>query len=165
MSCFSRSSNNSFLRRGATSHSSLRHKTHSSSQINLWCPSQQRLPLSSPSTPVKSSDYSMPRCRSENLMGDTTTKRLSPSKPILMGSAERLEAADNGPRKSPSPSRHVSWSAATSTIRATYRFSHGRPSTAPPPRVTGGSVSAYHSPSSPIHHRAQTQATARAVIP
>ena len=146
-----RSSNNSFLRRGATSHSSLRKHSQSSSQINLWCPTHQRLPMSSPSTPVKSSpDYTMPRCRSENLMEDST-KRLSPSKPILIGSAERLDPSDNL-RKSPSPSRHVSWSAATSTIRATYRLSHGRPSTAPPPLAT---------PSSPIHHRAQP----RTVIP
>ena len=154
-----RSSNNSFLRRGASSNSSLRKH---SSQINLWCPSlQQKLPLiqshhalSNPGTPImKSPNYSMPRCRSENLMGgeNSTKQKLSPSsKPILMtSSAERLTIpteATTDLRKPSNNTRHVSWGAAASTIRATYRFSHGRPRT--PPAL---------SPSSPVLHRQQSR--------
>jgi len=154
-----RSSNNSFLRRGASSNSSLRKH---SSQINLWCPSlQQKLPLiqshhalSNPGTPImKSPNYSMPRCRSENLMGgeNSTKQKLSPSsKPILMtSSAERLTIPTEGTtdlRKPSNNTRHVSWGAAASTIRATYRFSHGRPRT--PPAL---------SPSSPVLHRQQSR--------
>ena len=157
----SRSSNNSFLRRGATSNSSLRKH---SSQINLWCPSlQQKLPLiqsppvphalSNPGTPImKSPNYSMPRCRSENLMDQSTKQKLSPSsKPILMtSSAERLSATEANTadlhRKPSNNTRHVSWGAAASTIRATYRFSHGRPRTSPA-----------LSPSSPVLHRQQSR--------
>ena len=157
----SRSSNNSFLRRGATSNSSLRKH---SSQINLWCPSlQQKLPLiqsppvphalSNPGTPIlKSPNYSMPRCHSENLMDQSTKQKLSPSsKPILMtSSAERLSATEANTadlhRKPSNNTRHVSWGAAASTIRATYRFSHGRPRTSPA-----------LSPSSPVLHRQQSR--------
>ena len=148
---FFRTSNNSFLRRGATSHSSLRSK-QASSQVNLWCPSLQKytmIPqnLSHPGTPIKSPHYNMPRCRSENLMEDK--QRLSPSKPILMtSSAERLPTIPSATESFGKPTnntRHVSWGAAASTIRATYRLSHGRPRTAPP---TPAAL-----PSSPIIHR------------
>ena len=92
-------------------------------------------------------------------MGDTSQK-LSPSKPILMtSSAERLltiptENSENSGRKPANNTRHVSWGAAASTIRATYRFSHGRPRTAPP-------TPALSSPSSPIIHRQNS----RSVMP
>lgn len=113
-------SSNSFLRRGNSANSSHR-KGNPQSNLNLWCPS----PASTPSTPVKSavrnltrnkSDYSLPsspkhlpRCHSDNF-----------SQERLRVPEEEISASASA---SPRSGRHVTWAGATTTIRATYRFS------------------------------------------
>ena len=119
------------------------------------------------------SDYSLPstpehipRCRSENKFPDSMLpledQRLMHATSPTLSAPERLRVSDTEScvMRSPNSSgRHVTWAGATTTIRATYRFSnsHSRPRSASNLRSpVAGSPTSHSSPPSPRYARSRT---------